>query len=78
MGFGSKNDRKRPDALPWAKARGGSEAVLLPKPTEGALNSGPISPVDPRKPKGLLAVARKNLISEFPRVKMLTLYEFAS
>ena len=78
MGFGSKNNRKRPDALACAKARGGSEAVLLPKPTEGAANSGHISPVDPRKPKGLLAVARKNLISEFPRVKMLTLYEFTS
>jgi hypothetical protein len=51
---------------------------LLPKPTEGAANSGHISPVNPRKPKGLLAVARKNLISEFPRVKMLTLYEFTS
>jgi len=78
MGLGSKNDRKRPDALACAKARGGSEAVLLPKPTEGAVNSGHIFPVDPRKPQGLLAVARKNLITEFPRVKIPTLCEFTS
>ncbi|MEI8146685.1 MAG: hypothetical protein WCH83_14590, partial [Alphaproteobacteria bacterium] len=59
-------------------AGGGSAEVLLPQRTEGAANSGHISPVNPRKPKGLLAVARKNLISEFPLVKRPTLYEFTS
>ena len=75
MGFRAKNGLKRLDALTSVKARDGSEAVLALNPTEGAANSGHICPVDPRKPDGLLAVARKNLGAEFPRVKMATIYE---
>jgi hypothetical protein len=78
MGFRGKNDRKRLDALASAKARGGFEAVLALKPTAGAANSGQISPRAPRKPDGLLRFAQRNLISEFPRVKMASIYEYAA
>ena len=70
MGSGDKNDRKRLAALTFVKARGGCEAVLLAHPTEGAANSGQIVPLVPRKPDGFLQNNRKNLISEFARVKM--------
>jgi len=69
MGFRAKNGRKRLDALTSVKARDGSEAVLAANPTEGAVNSGHISPHDPRKPEGLLAVARRNLSPNSPALK---------
>ena len=75
MGSGDKNDRKRLAALTFVKARGGCEAVLAPDPTEGAANSGQIVPLVPRKPDGFLQDNRKNLISEFPRVKTSSIDE---
>ena len=75
MGLGGKNDRKRLAALTSVKARGGCEAVLPPNPTEGAANSGQIVPLAPRKPDGFLRNNRKNLITEFSRVKMPSNYE---
>jgi hypothetical protein len=75
MGFRAKNDRKRLAALASAKARDGCEAVLPLNPTEGAANSGHIFPRAPRKPDGLLRITQKNLISEFTRVKMGSVYE---
>ena len=78
MGFRAQNDRKRLAALASAKARDGSEAVWALKPTEGAANSGRIVPLAPPKPDGLLRINRKNPISEFPRVKMASVYEFTS
>jgi hypothetical protein len=78
MGFRGKKDRKRLAALASAKVRGGSEAVLPLNPTEGAANSGHTSPRDPRKPDGLLRFARRNLISEFTRVKSASVYKFTS
>jgi hypothetical protein len=70
MGSGGKNDHKRLAALTSVKARGGCEAVLTPHPTAGAANSGQIVPLVPRKPEGFLRNNRKNLVSEFSRVKM--------
>ncbi len=75
MGSGAKNDRKRLTALTSVKARGGYEAVLAPHPTASAANSGQIGPLVPRKPGGFHRNNRKNLISEFPRVKMPSSYE---
>jgi hypothetical protein len=77
MGLRCENDRKRLEALASAKARGGSEAVSHLKPTEGAANSGHLSPPSSRKPDGLLPRSRKQLISEFTRVKMTSVYEFS-
>jgi hypothetical protein len=48
---------------------------LALNPTEGAANSGHISPGAPRKPDGLLRIARKNLLSEFTHVKITSAYE---
>ncbi len=75
MGSGAKNDRNRLTALTSVKARGGYEAVLAPHPTASAANSGQIGPLVPRKPGGFHRNNRKNLISEFPRVKMSSSYE---
>ncbi len=75
MGSGVKNDRKRLAALTSVKARGGCEAVLAPDPTAGAANLGQIVPLVPRKPDGFLRNNRKNLVSEFPRVKKPSSYE---
>ena len=70
MGLRAKNDRERLAAWTSVQARGGSEAVLALKPTEGAANSGHLSPPFPRKPDGLLQKGRKQLIHEFTRVKI--------
>jgi hypothetical protein len=78
MGLRARNGRKRLAALTSVRARDGSEAVRALNPTEGAENSGQISPPAPRKPDGLLRIGRANLISEFPRVKMLPIYEFTT
>jgi hypothetical protein len=78
MAFRAKNDRKRLEALASANAREGSETVLALKATGGAANSGHISPPFPRKPDGFLRKSRKNLISEFTRVKMTSVYGFAA
>ncbi len=78
MGLRCENDRERLEALASAKARDGSEAVSPLKPTAGAANSGHLSPPSPRKPDGLLRISRKQLISEFPRVKMASVDEFTS
>ena len=75
MGSGVKNDRKRLAALTSVKARGGCEAVLASHPPEGAANSGQIVPLVPRKPDGFLRNNRKNLVSEFSRVKMPSIDE---
>jgi len=75
MGSGDKNDRKRLAALTSVKARGGCEAVLAAHPTAGAVNSGQIVPLVPRKPYGFLRNNRKNLISEFSRVKTSSIDE---
>jgi hypothetical protein len=75
MGSGVKNDRKRLAALTSVKARGGCEAVLASHPTEGAANSGQIVPLVPQKPDGFLRNNRKNLVSEFSRVKMPSIDE---
>jgi hypothetical protein len=75
MGLRGENDRKRLAALASAKVRDGFEAVSPLKPTEGAANSGHQSPPSPRKPDGLLRKSRKQLISEFTRVKMASVYE---
>ncbi len=77
MGLRCENGRERLEALASAKARDGSEAVSHLKPTAGAVNSGHLSPPSPCKPDGLLRKSRKQLISEFPRVKMASLYEFS-
>jgi hypothetical protein len=76
MSLRDENDRKRLAALASAKARGGFEAVSPRKLTAGAANSGHIVPLAPRKPDGLLRINRKNLISEFPRVKIASLCDF--
>jgi hypothetical protein len=78
MGFRAKNGRKRLAALASAKARGGCEAVLALGPTAGAVNLGQLFPPSSPKLDGLLRRGRKNLISKFPRVKYLSLYEFAA
>jgi hypothetical protein len=78
MVFRTKNDRERLEALASAKAREGFETVLVRKATAGAANSGHISPDAPRKPDGLLRIIRKNLISEFTRVKMASVYVFTA
>jgi hypothetical protein len=78
MGFRAQNDRKRLAGLASAKTRDGSSAVWALKPTEGAVNSGRIPPLAPRKPDGLLRINRKNPISEFSRVKTASVYEFTS
>ncbi len=77
MGSRCENGRERLEALASAKARDGSEAVSPLKPTAGAANSGHLSPPSPRKPDGLLRKSQRQLISEFPRVKMASLYEFS-
>jgi hypothetical protein len=78
MGLRDKNDRKRLAAWTSVQARDGFEAVLPLKPTAGAANSGHLSPPFPRKPDGLLRKGQKQLISEFPRVKMPSFYEFTA
>ncbi len=78
MDFRAQNDRKRLDARTFVRARDGSEAVWVLKSTEGAANSGHLSPPVPRKPDGLLRNSRKQLSSEFPRVKMGSVDEYAS
>jgi hypothetical protein len=78
MGLRYENDRERLEAGTSVPARDGSEAVSHLKPTEGAANSGHLSPPSPRKPDGLLRISRKQLIAEFPRVKMASGYEYAS
>jgi hypothetical protein len=75
MGSRCENDRKRLEALASAKARDGFVAVSHLEPTEGAANSGHLSPPSPHKPDGLLRKSRKQLSSEFPRVKMTSVYE---
>ncbi len=77
MGLRAENDRERLEALGSARARDGSEAVSALKPTAGATNAGHLSPPSPRKPDGLLRKSRSQLSSEFPRVKMASLYEFS-
>ncbi len=76
MGLSGENGRERLEALASAKARDGSEAVSPLKPTVGAANSGPLSSPSPRKTDGLLRESRKQLISEFPRVKMVSFMSF--
>ncbi len=78
MGFRAKNDRQRLAALASAKARGGSETVLALNPTKGAANLGHVFPPSSCKPDGLRRSDRKNLISKFPRVKYLSVYEFTA
>jgi hypothetical protein len=78
MRFRIENDRKRLAALASAKARGGSEAVSILNLTAGAANSGHLSPTSPCKPDGLLRISRKQLVPEFPRVKMAPIYEFTA
>ncbi len=75
MGLRAQNDRKRLAALTSVRAREGFEAVWPLKPTAGAANSGQLSPSAPPKPDGLLRIARRKLISKFPRVKMPSVYE---
>ncbi len=77
MGSRCENGRERLEALASAKARDGAEAVSPLKPTAGAANSGHLSPPSPRKPDGLLRISQRQLISEFPCVKMASLYEFS-
>lgn len=78
MGLRAENDRERLEALASARARDGSEAVSPLKPTAGAANSGHLPPPSPRKPDGLLRISRRQLSSEFPRVKMASVDEFTS
>ncbi len=78
MGLRDQNDRKRLAALTSVRARGGTEPVWALISTAGAANSGQLSPTAPRKPDGLLRFGRKNLISEFPRVKTPSFYEFTA
>jgi hypothetical protein len=75
MDIRGNNDRKRLEALASAKARDGFEAVLPLMSTEGAANSGHMSPPLPRKPDDLLPESRRHLISEFTRVKMASVCE---
>jgi hypothetical protein len=75
MMFRDENDRKRLAALTSVKARGGSEAVSPLNITEGAANSRHLSPPFPPKPDGLFRKSQKQLICEFPRVKMASVYE---
>jgi hypothetical protein len=78
MGLRCKNDWKRLDTGTSVPARGGFEPVSHLKATEGAANTGHLSPSFPRKPDGLLRNSRKQLISVFPRVKMASVYEYTS
>ncbi len=78
MDFRAQNDRERLEARTSVRARDGFEAVWALKSTGGAANSGHLSPPVPRKPDGLLRNNRKQLSSEFPRVKMASVDEYAS
>jgi hypothetical protein len=75
MGLRYENDRKRLETGTSVPVRGGFEAVSYLRPTAGAANSGHLSPPSSCKPDGLLQRSRKQLISEFPRVKMASVYE---
>jgi hypothetical protein len=77
MGLRFENDRERLEAGTSVPARGGSEAVSHLRPTEGAANSGHLSPPSSRKPDGLLRKSRKQLSAELTRVKLASVYEFS-
>jgi hypothetical protein len=74
MGLRAQDGRNRLAALASAWARICYEVVWSLRPTAGAANSGQFSPPDPCKPHGLLRISRKNLISEFSRVKVTSAY----